>query len=641
MKSAIALSAIVLVVVTHPAASHAQSTIPHREIDSLRAAIEDLRTSFGPRYPKADDYLKQLDAVVQSFSRGAATAGEQFSRLRQEALLANPLLEDLQLLVVKRKPQLPGRGWQPPPGLGIGMPSNHECNTSLNRQGFDNEIAILQSVRPEGRLSTLYRPPHRGYVGELDLHEDGKRFLFTQSDAENWKVWELDVDGRGLRQVSQAPADVDCFDACYLPDGRIVLGSTASFQAVPCWHGLRRVSNLYRMNADGTGMRQLCFDQDHDLHPTVVANGQVMYSRWDYTGINHIFLRELMVMNPDGTGQRALYGSNSWFPNSLYFPRVLPGEPNQFVCILSGYHGPHRMGQLVLVDTRPGMARGGRARAADLRSGRSDPAADSRQLDRGRLAEVPPSLSAQRQALPGRRLDGSAIAVADLPGRCVRQPRAGARGAGLCPAGTGADPRDAGGPQDSRSRRPDAGRRRGLPARRVHRARAGRSAAGDRQELAGHGLPFRLSRLGRARPDRLRRPLGGDANSGDGAPGGRWFRQFSRAGQHAACLPGARCPGSGGAADAKLGDGHAGREAFLRRLPRDASRHGPGCVWRPPRCGRPATSCPGTDRPAGSISSGRSSRCWIATVSRATTGSAAAAPICADPTRCPITAAEN
>jgi formylglycine-generating enzyme required for sulfatase activity len=371
MKTAIAVSVVVLALVARPVATRGQSAISPREIDSLRAAIEDLRTSFGPRYPKAEDYLRQLDAVVQSAGQGVATAGERFSRLRQEALLANPLLEDLQLLVVKRKPQVPGRGGQPPPGLGIGMPSNHECNTSLKRQDFDNEIAILQSVRPEGRLSTLYRPPHRGYVGELDLHEDGKRFLFTQSDAENWKVWELGVDGQGLRQVSQAPADVDCFDACYLPDGRIVLGSTASFQAVPCWHGLRRVSNLYRMNADGTGMRQLCFDQDHDLHPTVVANGQVMYSRWDYTGINHIFLRELMVMNPDGTGQRALYGSNSWFPNSLYFPRVLPDEPNQFVCILSGYHGPHRMGQLVLVDTRRGWHEA--AGLVQRISGRGDP----------------------------------------------------------------------------------------------------------------------------------------------------------------------------------------------------------------------------------------------------------------------------
>ena len=103
----------------------------------------------------------------------------------------------------------------------------------------------------------------------------------------------------------------------------------------------------------------------------MLANGQVMYYRWDYTGINHIFLRELMVMNPDGTGQRAVYGSNSWFPNSLYFPAALPGEPNQFVCILSGYHGPHRMGQLVLIDTGRGWHEA--AGLVKRISGRGDP----------------------------------------------------------------------------------------------------------------------------------------------------------------------------------------------------------------------------------------------------------------------------
>lgn len=251
------------------------------------------------------------------------------------------------LLLVKRKPA-GGRG---SPGLEIGLPSNHECNSSLKRTGYDNEICILE---PDGRLRTLYRPPDGGYVGEVDLHWDSDRILFTKSDAVNWKIFELRIDGTGLRQVSQMPDDVDCFDACYLPNGKIVFGCTASFQSVPCWHGQKRVSNLYLMNADGSGVRQLCFDQDHNFHPTVLPNGQVLYHRWDYTGINHIFLRQLMVMNPDGTSQRAIYGSNSWYPNALYFPRPLPGSSQRIACILSGYHGVHRMGQFVLLDTARG-----------------------------------------------------------------------------------------------------------------------------------------------------------------------------------------------------------------------------------------------------------------------------------------------
>ena len=317
---------------------------------------------FGSRYSRGREYLQKLQSLRAALASGDRGAAAQFHQLRRQALLENPLLDFGQILLVRRRMNKP---------MDLAMPTNHECNTSLRRQGYENDICVLSPIRAGGRLKTVYRPADGGYVGEADLHWDADRFLFTRSDAESWKVWEIRLDGSGLRQVSQMPPDCDAFDACYLPDGGIVFGSTASFQAVPCWHGQRRVANLYRMNADGTGMRQLGFDQDHDLHPCVLPNGQVLYNRWDYTGINHIFLRQLMVMHPDGTGQRAIYGSNSWYPNALYFQRPLPGDGRKLVAILSGYHGVNRMGQLVVLDT----GRGWREAAGIVRriSGRGDP----------------------------------------------------------------------------------------------------------------------------------------------------------------------------------------------------------------------------------------------------------------------------
>lgn len=338
----------------------APAEIDSRAIESLRAAIEDLGRTFGGRYSRGPEFLARLEALGRDAGGDEAARAAAFEALRREALLANPLLEGMRLLVVKRKPAstVSPKGhkgwWSKSPGIEIGMPSNHECNSSLNKDGHDNEIAVLSEVSPDGAWRTLHRPANGGYAGEVDLNWDGERLLFTQSDPESWKIWEIRADGTGLRQVTRMPPDVDCMDPCYLPGGKILFGSTASYQSVPCWHGLKWVSNLYEMEADGTGVRQVCFDQDHDLHPVVLPNGQVMYSRWDYTGINHIYLRMLMVMNPDGTGQRAVYGSNSWYPNALYFPRALPGAPNRLACILSGYHGPHRMGQLVLLDTGAG-----------------------------------------------------------------------------------------------------------------------------------------------------------------------------------------------------------------------------------------------------------------------------------------------
>ena len=325
---------------------------------AARAAVVDLTTTFGPRYPQGAKFLERLGKLERADGLSESERRRQFLALQREALLANPLLDFDRMLVVKRRMPAAKNQMSTPAMMALGLPSNHECNSSLDRTGYDNELAVLSLANcradafPAGTeaLRTLYRPPGEGYVGEMDLHWDGDRFLFTQSDAKNWTVWELRTDGSGLRPVSRMPEDVDAFDACYLPNGKIIVGATAAFQAVPCWHGLKRVSNLYLMEADGTGVRQLCSDQDHDLHPTVLPSGQVLYNRWDYTGINHIFLRELMVMNPDGTGQRAIYGSNSWYPNSLYFTQPLPGDSHRLISILSGYHGVHKMGQLVLID---------------------------------------------------------------------------------------------------------------------------------------------------------------------------------------------------------------------------------------------------------------------------------------------------
>jgi formylglycine-generating enzyme required for sulfatase activity len=336
------------------------------ECAKLRAAITDLVETFQDRYPRGSAYLKRLDEIEAKVKDRHPEAAGELDQLRSEALLANPLVRELPgILLVKRKPKdlskdkvLTKRdhhiGFSAGLGREIGMPSNHECNAAIERDGYDNQICRLSPVHPSGQIMIVHRPEGGRYVGEIDLHFDGRRLLFTQSDAQNWKVCEIRADGSGLRQVSQMPEDVDAMDACYLPDGRIIFGSTASYLSVPCWHGCQRVNNLYVMDSDGSHVRQLCFDQDHNFHPVVMPDGQVLYHRWDYTGICHIFLRQLMTMNPDGTKQRAVYGSNSWYPNSLFFPRPIPGADNRLLCILSGYHGVHRMGQLVIVEPSVG-----------------------------------------------------------------------------------------------------------------------------------------------------------------------------------------------------------------------------------------------------------------------------------------------
>ena len=327
------------------------------DFESLRLAIKDLTETFGQRYPKGQQYLEHLDrleeiskAALSSYDQGDDSSkanllklARDLNKLRYDALLSNPLLDFKKLLLLKRK-----QGQ-------LGLPVNHKCNSGIEQIGYDNEIAVLEPIRPEGRLQTLFRPSGGRFVGEIDLHFDADRLLLTMPKNSSWQIFEIKTDGSGMRQVSRGEhPDVDNFDACYLSDGRIVFASTASYTGVPCWHGKERACSIYLMDADGGNMRQLCFDQDLDLHPAVLPTGQVIFSRWDYTGPMHIYLRPLMVMNPDGTGQRAVYGSNSYWPNALYYPRGIPGSSSKIVAIIAGYHGVPRMGELGLLDITKG-----------------------------------------------------------------------------------------------------------------------------------------------------------------------------------------------------------------------------------------------------------------------------------------------
>ena len=319
---------------------------------AVRLAVEDLAATFGKSYPKGAEYLRRLDQVEKALLAAAEDKGDagkqidvaqKFLALQREALLANPLLNFDRLLVVKRRMDR------------LGLPQNWQGNCALPRNGYDNEIAVLNMKDLSAKPTTLYRPAGSQFVGDVDLHFDADKMMFSSLDARNrWQVYEINADGQSLRQVtpSSPENDVDNYDPVYLPDGRVIFGSTACFHGVPCVGGGNSVANLYLMNADRdpNSIRQLTFEQDHDWCPTITHNGQVMYSRWEYSDSPHYFSRLLFSMNPDGTQQFEMYGSNSYWPNSIFYARPCPGHPTKVVAVISGHHGVPRMGELIVFD---------------------------------------------------------------------------------------------------------------------------------------------------------------------------------------------------------------------------------------------------------------------------------------------------
>lgn len=297
-----------------PSAGELRDVLATIDCEAVRLAVDDLIATQGARYAKGADFRARLATLERAVTEAKTTKddatltrlGEQilaYRKLSQEALLANPLIDFDQLLLVRRSPKQ------------MGLPHNWNGNSSIPRNGYDNEIAVLSPVRPSGTLTTVFKPPKGEFVGDLDLHFDAKKLLFSMPGGTSgrWKLWEINVDGKALSQVSKdEDPDLDNYDGAYLPDGGVVFMSSATYQGVPCVGGSDYVANLYRMDIDGSHVRRLCFDQEMNWSPMVMNDGRVLYTRWEYTDTAHYFTRLLFTMNPDGTGQQSVYGSNSY-----------------------------------------------------------------------------------------------------------------------------------------------------------------------------------------------------------------------------------------------------------------------------------------------------------------------------------------
>lgn len=353
----LAISVIALLTTAASAARPNGSDADAPDFEALRHALADLIESFGDRYPNGSAWARRASGMEAAWRAAADEArsaiAADFRRLQREAMLANPLFRAQPLLFIRRR-VAPHRDLD---GRELGLPQNWQGNCALPRRGYTNELRRLDPARPDGDTALVFAPADPVCVADVDLHWDGRRLLFCMPSGPNatWQIFELDLESGSTRPVTVGlPPDVDNYDPCYLPSGDILFASTACVAGVPCVGGSSRVANLFRCGPDGSGVRQLCFDQEHNWCPTALSDGRVMYTRWEYTDTPHYFTRLLFTMNPDGRNQRALYGSNSWWPNSVFYAREIPTQPGRVIAVISGHHGVARMGELVLFDTRRG-----------------------------------------------------------------------------------------------------------------------------------------------------------------------------------------------------------------------------------------------------------------------------------------------
>jgi formylglycine-generating enzyme required for sulfatase activity len=332
---------------------------------AMRLAVRDLMKSHPESYTNGPGHLRQIDSIAENLPKikkalkrgadGAIKRAKDIIAEKQAILLANPLLDIEKLLVVKRVPVGdPRRSEYLKHGLGefIGLPrqSSWQIDRIPEIYGWKNEISILSPLRPDGTLTTLYAPEEPKLIGDIELNFEADKLMFSMPGPEKtWQVFELELNATTARQLTpQKQPGVHSFDSFYMPDGRIGFISTAAMQGVPCNKSVN-VGMLFNMEADGSNITQLCFDQDHNYSPTIMNDGRILYLRWEYTDIPHVWGRYLFTMNPDGTSQRHFYGSGSYWPNSIFYARPIPNHPTKVVGIITGHH-VGRVGEMIIFD---------------------------------------------------------------------------------------------------------------------------------------------------------------------------------------------------------------------------------------------------------------------------------------------------
>ncbi|HUT93029.1 MAG TPA: hypothetical protein VMY37_26430 [Thermoguttaceae bacterium] len=345
----------------------AEVALLEKELENLRAAIEDLERSFPDRYPCETllGRVQEIEGCAIELTETAHDApasafrplGERLESLRREALVdANPLMPR-KLLFVKRYTYSPG--WYYAEFMRASRFGGNLCVLSLD----------------DGKVTELVPELAGGIFDRYDLSFDARRVTFGYKAApgKGFRIYEAGVDGRGLRQLTFDPPDeperiakywhprnkpsgvyrhhTDDFHPCYLPDGGIALVSTRCEQGVLCDQGDSLAVNvLYRMDADGGRLARLSQGALSESTPSVAGDGRILYTRWEYVDKGVIAVQALWAMHPDGACSAEIYGNQIEEPPVLIHGRAVPGVNHLFVATATMHH-PFAVGPILLVDT--------------------------------------------------------------------------------------------------------------------------------------------------------------------------------------------------------------------------------------------------------------------------------------------------
>ena len=276
----------------------------------------------------------------------------ELHRLRRQLVLSNPLFKLPSLLFAKHVPSVMSHqltqvyGYCARPGGGLFV---------LTEPGVSMST---RDITPAGLPPGNFMTP--------DLSWDAERVLFAycpvkeaptswdyndQTRPWRYHIHELSLASGKVRALTDG--DTDNFSPVILPSGEVLFLSTRRGGYHRCGRGPCFVYTLARMEADGRNARSVSFHETQEWDPSLLNDGRVIYTRWDYVDRNAVHYQQLWSSLPDGSGARIYYGNNTWNPTGVWEARAIPGS-SRIMATAAPHHGMSA-GSVILLDTDRGL----------------------------------------------------------------------------------------------------------------------------------------------------------------------------------------------------------------------------------------------------------------------------------------------
>ncbi len=246
---------------------------------------------------------------------------------------------------------------------------------------FGADLYFRDRASPSAAAMNITESVSQGLaaIRGVEMDYDGSRILFAmrvpfdpdlaEEDLPTWNIWQYTFATDTLIRV--IPTDLTAeighdIMPKFLPDGRIIFSSTRQTRSQAllldegkgAFPGIDEdrnefAFNLHIMNDDGSGIEQVSINQSHDLDASVLANGQIVFSRWDHNAVNDSV--NLYRMNPDGSGLELLYGQQSHDTGAsgetIQFMQPRQVEDGRVMVVARPFTDTEGGGELVLIDT--------------------------------------------------------------------------------------------------------------------------------------------------------------------------------------------------------------------------------------------------------------------------------------------------